>query len=170
MEYLFEVIKHIPWWVYVIFGYILSIGIKALKPQVISLKRVFLLPLIFVASSLFNFIKSSAILDISLWLLCGLSGFFLGLWMSRFSKIKADKKNALIAIEGSSLTLIVLLFVFSLKCFFGFLYGMQPYLQQNILIHSIELASSGVISGALSGRVFGLWQKYKKADHESLIV
>ena len=54
MENLWKIISGAPWWVYVLLAYLVSIGVKSTKPRTVPVKRVVLLPLLFVAWSFYN--------------------------------------------------------------------------------------------------------------------
>ena len=43
-----------PWWVYVLFIYVVSIGIKSTKPRTVSIQKVLLIPLLFVVWALYG--------------------------------------------------------------------------------------------------------------------
>jgi len=68
MDTLIKALQGTPWWVYVLFFYLLSLGIKALKPRVISLKKPFLLPGVFLVWSLWN-LNNNFGLDFTKWML-----------------------------------------------------------------------------------------------------
>src|ERR1700679_2465514 len=61
MEGFWEIITGAPWWVYVLLVYLVSIGVKATKPRTISIKRVVLLPLLFVAWSLYSLYQKTVL-------------------------------------------------------------------------------------------------------------
>lgn len=45
---------HTPWWVYVLLGYLIAVGIKASKERVIPFWKIFVLPTIFLSISIQN--------------------------------------------------------------------------------------------------------------------
>jgi hypothetical protein len=47
MEHLFEILTHTPWWVYVLFAYILYVGITAMKLRSVPVFQLFIVPTIF---------------------------------------------------------------------------------------------------------------------------
>ncbi|NGX37998.1 MAG: hypothetical protein K1000chlam2_01167, partial [Chlamydiae bacterium] len=56
MELVINALTGTPWWVYLLFVYFLYVGIKSLKPRVISLKKILILPLILFVWSLYGLI------------------------------------------------------------------------------------------------------------------
>lgn len=169
MEAIMEALKGTPWWVYIVFAYLLSIGIRALRPQVVRLKKIFLIPIIFILWSLYGLVsKFKAPTDVGRWLVFLSIGALIGWWIASSWKIKADKQKLLIQLPGGPTTLILILLIFSTKYAFGYLYETDPSAQDNFLIYTLDVISSGVITGMFVGRALCYLRKFKAAPHTAL--
>ena len=58
MNMIWETLTHTPWWVYLLFFYLLKIGYDATKTRVVSLRKLFILPTIFLAISINTLLTS----------------------------------------------------------------------------------------------------------------
>ena len=158
-----DAFKGTPWWVYVLFIYLLSRGILALKTRTISLYKIFILPGVFFIWGLSSLTgKLNSTQSIVLWA----SGLFLGCiigWlMYCHRRIQVDKKHALVTFPGSSLTLILVLTIFAVKYFFGYVQAAQVLTQYNCLLSALNALTSGTITGILVGRVASVLHQYNK--------
>lgn len=169
MQTIVNALKGTPWWVYVLFFYLLFIGIKALKPAVVSLKKMFILPIIFIAWSLYNLITELYDpLHLGFWIVSLAAGTLLGWLMIRSFPMKADKKKNLITTQGGPSTLILILLIFSTKYFFGYYTATHPEAMENLSFVFFRLAASGLITGMFVGKALCIGYKYKKSDHTDL--
>jgi len=162
-------LKGTPWWVYALFIYLVVVGIKTLKPQVVSLKKIFILPLIFIVWSLWTLGgKLSLALDLSLWTGSFILGILIGWGLTRSSKIKADKKKALIRVPGGSLTFVLILVIFATKYFFGYTYATDPGASTNFSVVAADLVTSGIITGMFFGKPLCYLFKWRNSSHQDL--
>ncbi len=162
-------LKGTPWWVYALFIYLVVVGIKTLKPQIVSLKKIFILPLIFIVWSLLALGgKLSLGLDLSFWIPSFILGIFVGWGLTRSLRIKADKKKALIKVPGGPLTLVLILVVFGVKYYFGYTYATDPEARMNFNTVAADLTSSGIITGMFFGRLFCYLSKWRNSPHQDL--
>jgi hypothetical protein len=165
-----EILSGTPWWVYLLLALLLWIGITRLKPQVISLKQLFVMPLGLTIWSLGSLLdKFNALADVSLWAVFAAFGALLGWFIVRSFSIKADKKRGLIELPGSPLTLILIMLIFGTKYFFGAFYSINPQAYKYPLIFVADLASSGWITGSFIGQTLCYWRKFSLASHADLM-
>lgn len=168
MNLIIHALKGTPIWVYVVFFYLISIGIKALKSRVISLKKMFVLPFVFLAMFLYDQLRFFNLLFCAIWLLCLIVGSAVGWVLNKKTTIKADKKKYLIEVPGSVVTLILILTIFAVKYCFGYLYATQPTLKESFIVHTLEMISSGVITGLLLGKAFCFLRKFRLSNSVDL--
>lgn len=164
-----EFLSQTPWWVYVIFIYLFIVGKKALHPRVIPFSKMLILPLFFAvwsAYSLYTVFNSP--LDIVYWAISIILGAAIGWIMTAPYEIKADKEKFLIWLPGTRSTFVLVMVIFAVKYFFGYLYATDPHAQKNVYIYSIDLITSGFITGMFIGKALCLWSKFKTADHTNL--
>lgn len=170
MKTMIEFMNQTPWWVYFVFVYLVILGTKALKPRVISLKRMFLLPLFFALWSIYSlYTLFNGPLDIVYWAISIILGIAIGWTITVSVEIQADKKKFLIRLPGTCSALIFVVLIFAVKCFFGYLYATDPLLQKNVNIYTADLITSGLITGMFVGKALCFWRKFKEANPTDLI-
>ena len=127
---IFEAAINTPWWVYILFIYLLFIGIKASKPAVVHIAKLAAIPLVFTYLSLETLILSFNInvLSVGTWLISVLAGIGLGVWLVKSLQIQVDRAKKLIGIPGTWSTLIIVLIIFASKYYFGYQAGIDPQL------------------------------------------
>lgn len=168
METLLQAFKAISWWAYVLFAYLLSIGIRALKPHILSVRKLFILPLVFLIWSIYRAISGfEGWSDLLFWALAIVGGFLIGCQFAvPTKKLRADRKKLLAYIPGSPLVLVLTLAVFVVTYVSGYYRATHETVID--LIHLVDILASGGVAGLFIGRVYGLAQVFSKAKHENL--
>jgi len=165
METLFKALKGTPWWVYALFVYLVWVGVRAMKPQMVSVNKMFIVPLIFVAWSIYGLIiRFQGWVDIFFWAIAIIAGFFVGGYLV-FKKFRADRKKLLAYIPGSPVILILVLVIFAVRYFFGYYSATHEVGQA---MHVAQIIVSGSITGMFVGRMRAFLLKFSKAKHENL--
>lgn len=170
METISQFFTGTPAWVYILFFYLLFIGIKSMKTGVVSLKKLFILPIIFFFMSLHTLLSSFEITvgSIIIYIASLMLGSWFG-WLFAKNKVLAfDKKHHLIKLQGSATTLILILLIFSIKYYFGYALSIDPTRVQDMTFRSLMILSSGIITGIFMGRAFLYLQKRSQATHTDL--
>jgi hypothetical protein len=144
-------------------------GITALKSRVTSLRTIFIAPLIFLFLGLQNLIKNTPTPSTALiW--CGalLVGAFVGLLIAHTYRICADKKQHLLRLPGSPITLIVTVLFFGMKYYVGYTVATNPELAQSLAFMSFKYLVSGASCGILLGRSLTYFFHYLRAPQTDL--
>lgn len=162
-----NIISNAPFWVWPLFAYLLVIGIKASKPSILTLRRLFVVPIVFFAWALHGIFTHNQTSEISILVLAMLAGCGLGFLMVRNLNMRFDKINRLVEMPGSWTTLILGLSIFCLKFSQGALSTTRPELKGTWYLLLIE-ASAAVIAGIFAGRGVGYWLKYKTAPQTDI--
>jgi hypothetical protein len=175
VETITQALKGTPWWAFVLFAYLIAVGVRARKPSVVTLKRLIILPIIFTAMSL-NALISLHGLHLSIliaWLVCFLGGGGFGWAMVQRLYVKVDHEQRAIHLPGSWSTLILILVVFATKYFFGYaavmgqtyFYGYyfetHPEGQNSTFMTSVDPLVSAVVAGIFAGRFIYLLRRYR---------
>ncbi len=164
MENLIEILLHTPWWVYVVFAYIVYVGIKATQMRSVPVLRLFIVPAIFTVLSIHTVVGriGDHLLYIMPWGIATLIGVGIG-WieMNRLNII-IDGKHHLLKIPGSSFTLILFLLFFGSQYYFGFKSATDPEGVKQIQFVIYLLLVSGIGTGVMWVRGFGYFFKYLK--------
>ncbi len=170
MEETINNLKHIPWWILPLFTYLVWVGIKSLKTKVISIFRSSLLPVIFVVLSI---IRLSPLLYIDsripyLWFISLIIGILPGWLFSSRQNIEVDKKNLLIKVPGSWITLFLLLSIFFINFYFGAKKATDNSIFKNLnFIFSIVFLST-LPRGVMIGRSLNFIYRLTKGPYVNL--
>jgi hypothetical protein len=165
-----QIIAGTPWWVWVLFLFLLWIGIRALKTSVAPFWRLLILPAVFFVWGIAGIATRYPITatSLGLWAVAFALGGGLGLLISANIAVRADKTRGLIEIPGNKFTLVLILVIFATKYAFGVLQGMQPGILADPRYFVADLGVSGLLAGMWTGRLAGLWRKYRAAPSEDL--
>lgn len=159
-----------PTWVYLLFFYLVWVGIKSSKTGVVSLKKLFIIPCIFLCMSLHYLVTvlDFSYLVVSSYVISLLLGIYFGHLLIIKKHIQVDKKKLLLNIPGSWSTLIIIMIIFFSKYYFHYKISVDNAIMQSILFKEIFIASSGILTGLLIGKAVGYWRKLKIEEHVDL--
>jgi hypothetical protein len=153
MDSFWGVVTGAPWWVYVLFVYLVSIGIKATKPRTVSEKKLLLLPVIFLIWSVYGLFQKVLLGFHSLiliWVLFVSLGAYLGIKEVHSWKILRDKERGEITIPGNYSTLVLILSIFVFKFLWGYFYASQA--EVSYWIYFADTLTSSLVTGFFVGR------------------
>jgi hypothetical protein len=155
LEIIKQTLLETPWWVYLLFAYLVFIGFKAKKGGVVSFKKLIIMPIVLSYLSFETLVTIHAwhVGFLCLFLLTGLAGAFVSYSITRIKSIKVDRKQWLIDLPGSNFTLIIVLVIFFSKYYVGMRLGVNPAIADNVDFKYFVLALSGVTLGLLWGRL-----------------
>ncbi|MBI5346495.1 MAG: hypothetical protein HZB76_05075 [Chlamydiae bacterium] len=165
-----EIIKTIPWFAWLLFFYVILKGVKALRPQVLSIKKVFVVPLIFVVLGINGLMmkQNLTFLHVAIWMgMFTISAYLIWRHM-RPLKVQSDKQKGLIQLPANASTLVLLLSFFVSKFTFGFLSATHPELKANLFFYLSDIMISGLVCGLSFGRLISLLMKFFKSSHVDL--
>ena len=122
MNKIINILSGTPWWVYIVFCYVLYVGFKASKPRTVHLYQIFILPSVFGIWSLMNFIRiwNGSLIQLAWWIGMLTLGLILGYPLHKGQDITIDKKTKLVKLPGTWATLILVLSIFVVKYYFGY--------------------------------------------------
>ena len=163
MENLWEIVSGAPWWVYVLFIYLVSIGIKSTKSRTVSIQRVVLLPLLFVAWALYGLYGKLVLGFISLiplWIVFLGLGAYLGGKEVHSWRISKDRHKGEITIPGNYSTLVLIVLIFVLKFFWGYFYATRTEI--SYWIYFADTLTSSLVTGFFVGRAGFFFKSYHK--------
>ncbi|MCC2647193.1 MAG: hypothetical protein K0R02_1258 [Rickettsiaceae bacterium] len=149
-----------PLWVWGILAYLLFVGIKSIKEHVVSLPKLFIIPLVLIGMK-YKLFLHSGILIISTYILSLLLGVIIGFFLNKNLSFKIVKDISAIILPGSYYTIMILLSFFSVKYIFGYLSVVAPDLATKYFI--IENFLSGIFTGYFLGRAFAFLYKFIRA-------
>ena len=149
---------------FLLFCYLAWEGYKALKPQILDPRTLFILPLIFIVLSIWTLIVNfQGWLDLLVWIGFLLMGYALGLGLAQSRRVRIDKQKRLVGLSGSPTPLILVIIFFGVKLFCRhFPMGEGNFLQP------FNLIVSSLVTGAFAGLTMATLKKLSKAKHEKL--
>ncbi len=158
METFLGILEETPWWVYLLFIYLVFMGIKALSPRFVPIKKLIILPAVFTVWGALGL--QWGLGTLLFWLIALAAGCGLG-WISvRRWKIRFDRRRDALHLPGSPSTLILALLFFSVKYFFGYYSATQPEIPDGMRL--AQAAVSGLLAGMFIGRLFFFWKKHEE--------
>lgn len=170
MNGIWQTLVHTPWWVYLLLIFLIRVGIRASKTHVVSLKKLFIVPIIFTFMSIHTLFTSFTVgaLTITTWAVAILIGMALG-WIQvhRYS-LQVDMKNLLIQVPGTWSTLIIILIIFIAKYYFSYELSVDPQLAQQTIFEICALAISGIFTGLFIGRLICYLYRLKTSESVTL--
>src|ERR1700674_1462716 len=100
MPMIFQIIAGTPWWVWILFLFLLWIGIRALKTSVAPFWRLLILPAIFFVWGIVGIITRYPVTatSLGLWLVAFVLGGGLGALIAANIAVRADKSRGLVEI------------------------------------------------------------------------
>ncbi|MBX7147239.1 MAG: hypothetical protein K1X44_08020 [Alphaproteobacteria bacterium] len=170
-ELIGQILIHTPWWVYLLFAFLMLRGIKASKTRITKLDRLFLLPVIFLFFSIHTLLSSVALTPFVIFLWVGgvMIGALIG-WVYLYKqKISVDQKNRLLKLPGTWSILIIILGIFSTKYYFQYKLISNPAVATEPIFQYSLLMISGIFVGFTVGRLLCGLYKFKTGPFEILI-
>lgn len=161
MKNLWGIISGAPWWVYVLFIYLVIIGIKSIKPRTVTIKRAVVLPLLFLAWSFYGLYQKLLLGFPSLilpWVIFLAVGTYLGIIEVRSWKISKNHQKGELTIPGNYSTLVLILLIFILKFIWGYFYATRTEI--SYWIYFSDTLTSGLVTGFFVGRAGFFFKSY----------
>ncbi len=143
------ILKSTPFYVYLLFIYLMFIGIKATKPRVVLYPiKLFIIPVVFLTF----FIKQlNRIEDLLLVFVLITISIFINLKLFKPPPVQIE--NNISIIPGSWQPLFIIIVIFSIKYLFGYMRTVRPDLAQAYEIREL-IISSLMIGMTLSRALF----------------
>ena len=159
-----------PWWVYLIAGYLIVVGIKASKTRVISFKILFIAPIIFSSMSIHTLLTAIqlSVFSIGVWAIASALGIAFGWLRIVRRQLRVDKKHLLIEVPGTWETLMTMGIIFSTKYALGYQLYLDPTLSEQTSFEFSMLAISGATTGIFIGKLFCYLYRLKTEKHSNL--
>lgn len=163
MEFsLWQVLGHLPWWVYLLVLYLVKIGMDTLQPQIVPMKKLVITPVIFIYLSVHSLLSQSSVTQVQIvvWAMAAVFGVGAGIWLVSQLELAFDKKQYLVRIPGTWSTLAVILLIFSSKFYLGYAAATDAAQTGQQGLKLVALAGSGLGSGIITGRVIGYFHRF----------
>jgi hypothetical protein len=155
MTSIWHMFSDTPWHVYVLLIFLINIGVRTSRTQVLPLRKLFVMPLIFTVLSIHTLATSVAFnnLNIIIFFVNRLFSACLGwLQVARYS-LKVDKEQWLIKVPGNWSTLAIILFIFVYKYYIGYQLAVHPQILGQPDFEMTLLAITGLCTGFFLGKL-----------------
>jgi hypothetical protein len=165
-----QALIHTPWWVFVLFFYLLVRGYKASQTRVVALKKLFILPIILILLSLHSLLVNIplSVFNVMVWAFALLAGVLLGCYQMLNQRLSFDKTKQWVKLPGSWFTFILILIIFASKYYFGYEMAANPHILTNFKFAITMLVVLGVCSGLFVGRLVFYVYRYRHSAHTDL--
>ncbi|WP_350238033.1 DUF6622 family protein [Pectobacterium colocasium] len=163
MEDLLIILRHTPYWVWVVLGYLIYAGIKASQPRRQSLTRMLVVPIVFMVWGV------SAIFHTLLFPLAAAGGFLLALlvglgigWMLGKTSGAYLPESRVFQRTGSWWPLGLMLLTFCSRFYFSVQLARFPALAHDLVFCLLSGAVGGITAGIFSGVSLCLLNQMRK--------
>ncbi len=162
VEHLISLIISTPWWVFIIFGYLLFVGFKATQPRTVPLVLLFIMPILLNIWSLINFCRNSSTIYPQLfwWLAMFMSGLIIGFFIHNKRTIIINRQAMTVHLPGSWIPLILIMSVFIVKYYFGYACAIAISANDCIAYQLYKSYFSAFASGIFMGNVAHIVNEY----------
>jgi membrane protein CcdC involved in cytochrome C biogenesis len=152
------IFTHTPLWVYLLFFYLISRGMKALKPADVSLFKLAIVPALLTASGIHDLVRvyGPSSTSIAPWLGAACVGAFVGWLLIRTSAVEIDRTRGVIRRPPDYSVLPLVLLAFAVKYTFGVIGVVAPELLMDRGVWLLDLTVSGLVAGIFVGK-FGCY-------------
>ncbi|KAA0971175.1 DUF1453 domain-containing protein [Aureimonas fodinaquatilis] len=170
MDVVSQFLSNTPLWVYILFFYLLSRGIKGFKPATVSLTKLAVIPVLLTGWSLIELIRLYGLkLETSLIWIAGIGvGVGIGILLLRRAAIFADPSTGLIHRPADYTLLPLVLITFAIKYTFGVIAAVSPEHMLEPAFRFSDLVLPGTASGIFVGKFTVYLQRWMAVRKTSL--
>ena len=164
MEQVWQVITGAPWWIYILFLYLVMTGvISTQKGRQVPVKRIMAVPIVFLAwaiSDLYGIFTLA-------FFLCGILflafGALFGAWEAKTWRIEVHRRKHWVALPPNYSTFILIVLIFVLKFIWAYFYATRTPAPQ--WVYYCDIISTSWITGFFVGRAGMILRRYlQKSD------
>ncbi len=150
-----------PWWVYILFVYLVYIGFKASKGGVVPIMKMLILPIVFGWLAIDTIMQDFTIdpWAITAFLVSLIAFTVLGYLHIIKMKCEVDSQHLLVKTPGTWSVLILVLIIFFSKYYFGYKLAIDPQVIHSKHFEMTYIAVSAACIGYLLGKVLAYWRK-----------
>jgi hypothetical protein len=169
-DFVIEMARGTPVWVWVLFAYLVVRGTRALQGSVTTLGRLAVVPIVFSAWGLWSVATQSRDPGLTglIWAASFVVGASLGALRTARMPIQVDRSAGLVALPGSPMVLVLVLVVFCVKYALGAWAAIQPSATQTPAFMIYDVGITGLVAGMFAGRLLTLRQRVGSAPQVPL--
>lgn len=162
MQSLMQILSHTPAWVYILFAYLISRGMKALKPAEVTPLKLAIVPALLTGWGLSDLVRLYGVSAASLlpWV-CALGvGAVVGWFLIRGRAIEVNRASGVITRPADYTVLPLILTAFTIKYSFGVVAAIAPDRLADPSFRMLDLTLSGMLAGIFVGKLAHYLTRY----------
>lgn len=159
-----EYIRNTPVWVWPLLAFLIISGLKSFNESKVDLKKIFILPVMFISWSIYSiFVDLSYVfLSLSFFSFTLSIGILIGFIINKnFRPISSNQNNELI-MQGSWFPLALILFSFCITYVFSALKVVKPEFSSNISYSLLHVSLSGLLAGLFWGGIYYCFYTFRQ--------
>jgi len=138
-----------PVWVWVVFAYLVFLGLKATYDRVVYIPKLFIIPTILIGLQ-YKIYLSGNYFSLIIYLIFLMVGIGIGILSAATIATKVYKETKTMEISGNYSTLLILLSLLFTQYIFGYLHATNPIVANQFA--SLEISINAIFSGYFLGR------------------
>ena len=153
-EFITGVVSHTPIWVWVLFVFLISRGVKARKPATVTLEKLAIIPSIFLIWDIYDLViyRQLSVATIALWMAGILAGAATGYVLIKPTAINRAAAPRSIFRQADYTALPFMMLAFGVKYVLGVMNALSPQALQQPAMSALAIVSGGVFAGVFIGK------------------
>ncbi|WP_446028628.1 DUF6622 family protein [Lelliottia amnigena] len=154
METLPQILTHTPVWVWILFVFLITRGIKARQPATVTLEKLAIIPAIFLIWDIYDLVmhRQLTLSTFALWIAGILAGAALGYVLSKHVSATRAAAPRSIHRQADYSALPFMMLAFLVKYALGVMTAMSPETLQQPGMSAFAIISGGVFAGVFLGK------------------
>lgn len=152
--FLAGIVTHTPVWVWVLFVFLISRGIKARRSATVTLERLAIIPAIFLIWDIYDLVvyRTLTLGTVALWTAGILAGAALGYFLIRQAVITRVEAPRTLFRQADYTALPFMMLAFGVKYVLGVMSAVSPQTMQQPAMSALAIVSGGVFAGVFIGK------------------
>ncbi len=153
-EQLTGILTHTPIWVWVLFVFLVSRGLRARRPATVTLEKLAIIPAIFLLWDIYDLVmyRSLSVATLSMWLAGILAGAALGYALIRPTAVTRASAPRTLCRQADYTALPFMMLAFAVKYVLGVMSAIAPQTLQQPAISALAIVSGGLFAGVFIGK------------------
>jgi len=170
VETLIYFLKDTPWYVYLIFFYLIFISIKSVRGGIVSLKKLFVIPTIFLLMSIDELVTRLHALPlyVVIFIIGLILGSIIGSVQYKMLQIRVDRQHKLFEIAGSWFAAGLIIITFMVKYYVGYSFALNNNMSTEFVCTLLLISS--ILTGTFIGRLIYVLYKLRIGPQVNLSV
>ncbi|MBW4239442.1 DUF6622 family protein [Enterobacter quasiroggenkampii] len=153
-EQLTGILTHTPIWVWVLFVFLVSRGLRARRAATVTLEKLAIIPAIFLLWDIYDLVmyRTLSVATLSMWLAGILAGAALGYALIRPTAVTRAAAPRTLCRQADYTALPFMMLAFAVKYVLGVMSAIAPQTLQQPAISALAIVSGGLFAGVFIGK------------------